>query len=163
VCDLSLEELVNAGEVDAPDFYDNRAAYTRCKWVGPGRGWVDPMKEAMAGQIRMDMGVSTLEKECAEQGEDWIEVMEQRAKELDKARELNIPQVVSGRATIVPEDASTDPGVVTPGSAPAKAGAESYAATFDYQMAVPGQDLAAIAAALARIEKQLQPAKGAQK
>jgi lambda family phage portal protein len=153
VYDLWLEERVNAGFIEAPDFYQNRAAYTRCKWVGPGRGWVDPMKEAMAGQIRIDMGVSTLEKECAEQGDDWLENMEQRAKELEKARELNIPQVVSGRATIVPEDASTDPGVATPGSAPAKPGGESYA--FAYQMAVPGHDMAAFAARLARLEARM--------
>ena len=31
----------------------NRYAYTRCKWIGQGRGWVDPVKEAQACQIRM--------------------------------------------------------------------------------------------------------------
>lgn len=112
-----LEEQVNAGTVEAPGFYENRAAYQRCKWIGPGRGWVDPVKEAQAAQIRIEAGLSTLEDECAElTGGDWEEKMEQRATELAKARELNIPQVVSGRATVVPEDGSAP---AEPGTAPA--------------------------------------------
>ena len=76
--------------VDAPDFYENRYAYTRCKWIGPGRGWVDPVKEAQACQIRMDIGLSTLEAECAGQGLDWEEVLEQRAREKAKLTELGL-------------------------------------------------------------------------
>ena len=76
--------------VDAPDFYENRYAYTRCKWIGPGRGWVDPVKEAQACQIRMDIGLSTLEAECAGQGLDWEEVLEQRAREKAKLAELGL-------------------------------------------------------------------------
>ena len=76
--------------VDAPDFYENRYAYTRCKWIGPGRGWVDPVKEAQACQLRMEIGLSTLENECASQGLDWEEVVEQRLREKNKLRELGL-------------------------------------------------------------------------
>ncbi len=88
VYELWLEEAVNKGLVDAPDFYENRYAYTRCKWIGPGRGWVDPVKEAQACQIRMEIGLSTLEAECAGQGLDWEEVLEQRAREKERMKEL---------------------------------------------------------------------------
>lgn len=80
VYELWLEEAVNAGEIEAPDFYENRAAYCRAKWIGPGRGWIDPLKEAQASELRMKT-VSTMEMECAEQGLDWEEVIDQRAKE----------------------------------------------------------------------------------
>lgn len=90
VYELWLEEAVNKGLVDAPDFYENRYAYTRCKWIGPGRGWVDPVKEAQACQIRMNIGLSTLEAECAGQGLDWEEVLEQRAREKAKLTELGL-------------------------------------------------------------------------
>lgn len=90
VYELWLEEAVNRGLLDAPDFYENRYAYTRCKWIGPGRGWVDPVKEAQACQIRMDIGLSTLEAECAGQGLDWEEVLEQRAREKAKLTELGL-------------------------------------------------------------------------
>jgi capsid protein len=76
--------------VDAPDFYERRAAWTRCKWIGPGRGWVDPVKEAKAAQLRMQIGLSTLEDECAAQGLDWEEVLEQLAREKAKIMELGL-------------------------------------------------------------------------
>lgn len=88
--ELWLEEAINLGLIEAPDFYQNRAAYCRSKWIGPGRGWVDPVKEAQAAQIRMNAGISTLEAECAEQGLDWEEVLEQRARELKRMQELGI-------------------------------------------------------------------------
>ncbi len=94
VFELWLEEAVNLGLVEAPDFYENLAAYCRCRWVGPGRGWIDPVKEADAAKIRMDANLSTLEAECAEQGQDWEEVLEQRAAEKAKMKELGLlPEV----------------------------------------------------------------------
>lgn len=57
VFELWLEEVVNKGLIEAPNFYENKAAWCRCKWIGPGRGWVDPVKEAQASQIRMESGL----------------------------------------------------------------------------------------------------------
>lgn len=83
VYELWLEEAANAGLIEAPDFYANKAAWCRCEWiVTPGRGWVDPLKEAQAAGERMEVGISTLQRECAEQGSDWEEVLEQRAREI---------------------------------------------------------------------------------
>lgn len=95
---LFIEEMVDAGRIDAPDFYANRAAYLRCRWIGPGKGWVDPVKEAQAAQIRMDGFVSTLEDECAEQGKDWREVLEQRAVEEAEKMRLKLPDHSAARA-----------------------------------------------------------------
>lgn len=91
VYELWLEEAINLGLVDAPDFYENRAAYCRSRWIGAGRGWVDPVKEANAALIRMQAGLSTLEAECAEQGADWEEVLQQQARENALRRELGLP------------------------------------------------------------------------
>lgn len=90
IYELWMEEAVNAGRVDAPDYYDNRYAYHRARWIFAGRGWVDPVKEADAAGIRMNYGLSTLEAECAEQGLDYEEVMEQRSYERAKMRELGL-------------------------------------------------------------------------
>ena len=87
---LWLEEAVNAGLVDAPDFYENQAFYSRSKWIGQGKGWIDPVKEAEAAQLRMQGMISTLELECAEQGLDWNEVLEQRALENRRMDELGL-------------------------------------------------------------------------
>jgi lambda family phage portal protein len=91
VYELWLEEAVSNGTVEAPEFYANRFAYARSKWTWPGRGWIDPVKEAEAAQIRMDSLLSTLEDECAEQGKDWEEVLEQRAVEFTRMKELGLP------------------------------------------------------------------------
>lgn len=90
VYELWLEEAISKGLVEAPDFYSNKAAWARCKWIGPGRGWIDPVKEAKASQIRMEIGLSTLEEECATQGQDWEDVLEQRAREKAKMEELGL-------------------------------------------------------------------------
>lgn len=119
---LWLEEAINDGKVEGADFYENRAAYTRCKWIGPGRGWVDPVKEAVAVETRLLTRVSTLEAECAEQGKDWREVLDQIAVEEAYKKKLGIPDVAVGRATVIPEDDSNAAGVPTPGSAPQQSG-----------------------------------------
>lgn len=77
IYELWLEEAVNAGEIKAPDFYANKYAYCRCRFIFGGKGWVDPVKEAQAASIRILNGFSTLEQECAEQGLDYEEVLDQ--------------------------------------------------------------------------------------
>ena len=80
-----LEEAIETGRVKipkgAPRFREQRAAYCAGRWLGPPRGWVDPMKEADAAVARIGAGLSTLEMECSEQGHDWREVILQRAAE----------------------------------------------------------------------------------
>jgi len=65
----------------APEFWDAPHAYLRGRWIGPGRGYVDPVKEMQAAALRMEGLTSTLRDECAEQGKDWEEVLDQIAFE----------------------------------------------------------------------------------
>jgi capsid protein len=88
---LWLEEVINDGRVAAPvNYYANRAAYNRCRWIGPARGWVDPVKEIDAVGQRLALRLSTLEDECAEQGRDWREVAQQQALEKAYYDELGL-------------------------------------------------------------------------
>jgi lambda family phage portal protein len=90
-----LEEAIDRGELPlparAPDFAEARGAYSACQWMGPPRGWIDPVKEAQAAVLRMDAGLSTLRQECAEQGLQWKKVLAQRAIERSRFKELNLP------------------------------------------------------------------------
>jgi lambda family phage portal protein len=90
IYELWLEEAINAGEIEAPGFYQNRHAYTRCRFIFGGKGWVDPVKEAQASVIRRNAHMSTLEAECAEQGLDYEEVIEQIAAEQALMRRAGI-------------------------------------------------------------------------
>lgn len=107
-----LEEAVNRELIDAPDFYDpnNRYAFSRVRWVFAGRGWVDQVKEAQAAKLRMEIGVSTLETECADQGLDWEDVLEQRKRERDRMEELGLltDYILAGSDLGVQADDPTD-------------------------------------------------------
>ena len=92
IYELWLEEAINAGVIEAPGFYTNRYAYTRCRFVFGGKGWVDPVKEITAAKLRLEIGVSTLEQECAEQGLDWEEVLHQQRLEQQCRREHGLAE-----------------------------------------------------------------------
>jgi lambda family phage portal protein len=106
---LWMEEAIDLGEIEipsgAPNFYQAKTAWTRCNWIGPGRGHIDPLKEANATKVELSSSLTTLEKEAAERGEDWEELLEQRAEEADRMRELGLdPSIVTG-ITPVPQPA----------------------------------------------------------
>lgn len=75
----------------APEFMECRSMYARADWMGPARGWIDPVAEKQGAVLGMDAGLSTLQQECMEQGLDYEEVLEQRKREIDKFKELGIP------------------------------------------------------------------------
>lgn len=91
VYDLWFEEAVHRGRIPdctPADFYARRLAWTQCKWIYAGRGWVDPLKEAQAAGARMDNNLTSQQDEAAEQGRDYRDVQEQRAREIAQALEL---------------------------------------------------------------------------
>ena len=83
-----------------------------CSWIPPGWEWVDPRNEAAAKQIELEIGSTTLQEICAEQGKDWQEVARQRLDEelFDKteraARGLDqkLPKAKPGEEQPPPED-----------------------------------------------------------
>lgn len=88
---LWFEEEMGAGNLPLPpgrnrtDFYrDNglmKDAYTRCTWIGSGRGQIDEPKETAAALARIDGGLSTYEIEAGKLGFDYRELIAQRQKE----------------------------------------------------------------------------------
>ena len=92
-----LEESVESDDYPwpgnrRPDFAVFRGALSKCRWLGPALGWLDPVAEVQASVMRMDAGLGTLEDEAAVQGMEWEEVLEQRKFELEKFDELDIPR-----------------------------------------------------------------------
>lgn len=69
VYELWLAEAVTRGYIQAPGFFDSpilRAAWCGSDWYGPVMGTLDPVKEIQAAGKRIEWGMSTREKECAE-------------------------------------------------------------------------------------------------
>ena len=65
------------------------------EWLWPGFFHVDPNKEADAQAQRLQNCTTTLAEECAaaEHPRDWEEVLEQRGRELQRMKELGIPNL----------------------------------------------------------------------
>lgn len=80
-----LAEAVALGRIDAPGFFDDplvRDAWCGCQWIGTSQGHVQPVQEANAAKIRMDLGITTGEQEAMEyNGSNWTENMAQRGRE----------------------------------------------------------------------------------
>ena len=89
-----LAEAVALGRIDAPGFFDDplvREAWCGCQWIGTSQGHVQPVQEANAARIRMDLGITTGEQEAMEyNGSNWTENIAQRGRE-EQARESAMP------------------------------------------------------------------------
>lgn len=102
-----LEEAIDIGEVvpppRAPDFYDAPAAYVQAEWIGPGRGYVDPVKEAQAAALRIKARISTLEREVSDQGGDYQMVLAQLRREAALLAALGLSEPEPGVIVEAPE------------------------------------------------------------
>ena len=77
--------------VGVTDFVAMRAAFARCQWIGPGRGWIDPVKERQGELIGLDAGFGTLNQTCADvSGAYWQDVLDERAQEETYFRSLGL-------------------------------------------------------------------------
>lgn len=98
VASCLLQEQFERGELplprNAPSFVEARTAYSRCRWLGPAAGWIDGVAERQGVVLGLDAALSTLEDECAKQGLDYEEVLDQRAHELQMMRDRKIPPPV---------------------------------------------------------------------
>jgi capsid protein len=55
--------------------------YTNAVWIGPPRGYIEPVKEVTANIKRLQNNMTTLAEIRAEDGGEWASTVEQRAKE----------------------------------------------------------------------------------
>ena len=77
-----LEWAVLSGRVKIPDYWSSPEEYGSHVWIMPGMDWIDPIKEANANKIALDNNLTTLQQVCAAKGQDWREVIDQRAREV---------------------------------------------------------------------------------
>lgn len=59
-------------------------------WMWDGGEHVDPTKNAVAQDLELKSGTTTLAEECAKKGKDWEVVTRQRAKEIALRRKLGL-------------------------------------------------------------------------
>lgn len=94
--DAWLDEEIENGAIPFPGgidgFRENHAAATKADWRGPPKPQADDLKTQAAYEGYARMGVMSMEQICAEIGTDWEDVLEQRAREMDKRKELGLPE-----------------------------------------------------------------------
>jgi lambda family phage portal protein len=92
----------------APDYVEYRTEFSRGMWLGPARGWMDPVKEPQGAVLEMDAGLTTLQEVGGVQGFDYEERLDQRAIEVQafKDRGLTVP---SWAAMNVPANQAAQP------------------------------------------------------
>lgn len=77
-------------------------------WMWDGFAHVDPLKEASAQNIRLNLsGTSTLAEECAMEGKDWGKVIRQRKRENDLKKRYGLPDTQNnqtGADAVPPEE-----------------------------------------------------------
>ncbi|ABC29669.1 phage portal protein, lambda family [Hahella chejuensis KCTC 2396] len=92
---LWLEEAFSRGVIVPPkgakSFYDGKASWCNCAWIGSGRVAIDGLKEVKEAVLRIDSGLSTYEKELALMGEDYQEIFQQQIREVRERQEAGLP------------------------------------------------------------------------
>lgn len=102
VYELFLSEAIANGRLHAPGFFLDpliRAAYCGAQWNGPAQGMVDPVKEVSAAEKRIQIGISTRQRETTELlGGDFERNVAQLAREnqIMKAAGLSSGKASSG-------------------------------------------------------------------
>lgn len=81
---------VLAGEVDIPDFWQDKQKYFGHNWISPPHKWIDPQKEADAIVTALKTGQKTFQEVCTEQGRDWKETIKDMAEVVRYAKEQGL-------------------------------------------------------------------------
>lgn len=112
VWELLVEEMVLRNELDITlaEFQAKRELLCRCFWLTPRWGWVDPTKEVEAMLAAVEGDIDTLANVVGENGADWVEVLQQRAREIKLRKKLGLPDRERVSAPKEPQTTDDDEG-----------------------------------------------------
>jgi lambda family phage portal protein len=92
-----LEEVIFSGAMPLPqgvselDFYDARDALIKGTFITSGAPMLDPVKERQAQKLGIEMGAETLQDICAEEGRDYLDVLDQLQREAFEREQRGLP------------------------------------------------------------------------
>lgn len=110
-----LEEVVHSGAMPLPkgvqpvDFYDAIDALIGGKFITAGAPMLDPVKERQGQKLGMEIGVETLQDICAEEGKDWLELLDQQQREKMERDARGLPPPSPLMLPPVPADTEGQP------------------------------------------------------
>lgn len=113
--------LLLSGTSALPVAYSKIRKFNAIVWRGRGWQWVDPLKDAQAAEIEINLGITTRTELAEERGRDFEETVDQLAleQELADANEVNIYGI---KSAINPNDPANDPESAAANGKSAKSG-----------------------------------------
>lgn len=90
VWEKAVTSLVYRGEIIAPDFEGNRAAYLAAEFYPPALPWVDPQKDVQAVREAIDMGLMSRRQAVAERGYSVEAVDAEIAADRDREQAMGL-------------------------------------------------------------------------
>lgn len=112
VYEIWMYEAVASGRISAPGFLSSpliRKAYLGAQWIGPSPGQIDPVKEVVAAEKRIDLCLTTREEETAAlTGGDFEQNAAQIKKERAILKDMGITMEPKAPMTAVPLPAKPD-------------------------------------------------------
>lgn len=111
IYELVLEEAYYRGYFRVPNFEMFFDEYCRCTFLGSGWGWVDPVKEITASKLAIDFNLSTHEIECANQGVNAYEILDDQNNYLkyrSKKEFLPVPVTGASKTPTNPADEESE-------------------------------------------------------
>ncbi|BBD98040.1 phage portal protein [Sphingobium amiense] len=116
-----LEVEVANGDITVPggpaNFYRNKTAICMAEWIGPGRGSVDPLKEANANNLDIAAGRKSTVAAILEDGRDPTDVMAEEDWYLKERAKRGMPPP-NHNVKAAPTGAEDDPNENEPAPAP---------------------------------------------
>lgn len=85
-----LEYAVMSGAIALPGYELNPRFYQKNRWTARGWQWVDPQNEVAAYKEAIKAGFTTTSQVVAQSGLDIEDVLKERRRELDLAKELDV-------------------------------------------------------------------------
>ena len=82
-----------SGYLQVQGFIKAPENWLKHRWIFKGFDWVDPLKEAQAKKLELQLGLTSLADECAAKGKDWQEIANQRAKEKQYLNDLGLTDI----------------------------------------------------------------------
>jgi lambda family phage portal protein len=76
----------------AADFIARKREYLKTNWQGPVPRSINPKDDADASRVRVQSGISSPQREAAQVGRDWREILQEIDEFIDYATELGLPE-----------------------------------------------------------------------
>ena len=101
IWNMVMEEAYLRGYLKLPagiNFYKAQPYLCNCRWIGPSRGYIDPLKEVQANILAIDNNLMTRAEAIAERGNDFDETVNQLEYEEKRIQKLQFLETVKNSA-----------------------------------------------------------------